>query len=144
MTQNKQTRLRWQELKPWFFAAFGLGLVGAALLVAGMVMLGLGHATMAEALIPVGVMFSATSVAPLILGFLHLIDSPVAKNQHCGRCRFYQPSEETYSRGKCGFIELPHLTTSDASCAHFQFSERAMVRERLNAAPEVLNSSREA
>lgn len=135
---------RWQSLKPWLFVALGLGLLGTALLTASVLALGAGQKVAADALTPVGIMIFAASIAPLMLGFLRFIDPPVTVNQQrCGRCRFYQATDASYAHGWCGAESMRHATVSTGGCVRFQFSERAMVREKLSAAPHVLNSRTE-
>jgi hypothetical protein len=135
---------RMQRVRPWFIAGGVLGLMGLIMLLVSFIALARGGRAVADALVPAGVMLLMTSGAPLMLGTLRFLDPPQASNQRCGRCRFYQPVTEGYTRGWCA-VERPRVvTTSDSTCGRYQFSERAMVRERLSQAPHVLNSRTEA
>jgi hypothetical protein len=132
------------RVRPWLIAASGLALVGLSMLIVSFIALARHGRDLADALVPVGIMLLVTSGAFLMMGLLRFLEPPQANAQRCGRCRFYLPATESYSRGWCG-VERPHLaTTSDAGCGRYQFSERAMVRDRLSQAPHVLNSRTEA
>lgn len=130
---------RWQSVRPWFASAlviFGMGLL---VLVASIITLAHGNVEMADALTPVGALLLVTSAAPLIFGLMKLVE--ISGPEHrCGRCAFYRPSDESYVRGICAADGGHAPTTSDNGCGRYAFSERAMVRERLNAAPHVLDS----
>ncbi len=130
------------RVRPWFIAAAALGLLGLSMLTVSLVALARHGRDLADALVPVGIMLLVTSGAPLLLGILRLIEPPQANTQRCGRCRFYQSVTADYTHGWCALERPRHATTSDAGCGRYQFSERAMVRDRLSQAPHVLNNSR--
>ncbi|HEY7355173.1 MAG TPA: hypothetical protein VH590_01870 [Ktedonobacterales bacterium] len=49
---------------------------------------------------------------------------------HCGRCRFYRPLDEGYALGRCRIDPRQRVMQRASSCRFFEYSERAMVRER--------------
>jgi hypothetical protein len=130
---------RWQSVRPWFVAALVIFGMGLAVLIGSIFVLGHGNAVMATSLIPVGALLLVTSAAPLIFGLMKLVEIS-GPEHHCGRCAFYHPSPEGYTRGICVVDGGQAPTTSDNGCGRYAFSERAMVRERLNAAPHILDS----
>jgi hypothetical protein len=125
---------------PLLLTALVLGGAGTAVILVS-VQLAANHQRMiADALTPIGVLLLWTCSAPLILGGLRLLDTTAERpKQHCGQCQFYRPATGDYRRGACGFEAPRRYTTHSDACAHFVYSERAMVRERLSAAPHVLN-----
>ena len=136
---------QWQQFRPWLFGALGLGATGIVLLGGSIVAAGNRQQALAGILASVGITVFAVCIIPLILGALRVLDPPPTVNQQrCGRCSFYQANADSYAHGLCGVEVLRRATTSDASCARFEFSERAMVREKLHAAPHILNSHTEA
>lgn len=144
-TRTTRPKSHWQQFKPWLFASLGLGLTGIALLSGSIVAAGEGWQAPAGILASVGITVFAVCIVPLILGTLRIIDPPPTVNQQrCGRCSFYQASAASYAHGLCAVEALRRATTSAASCPRFEFSERAMVREKLSEAPHILNSHTEA
>jgi hypothetical protein len=49
---------------------------------------------------------------------------------HCGRCRFYQALDAGYTSGNCRVDPLHRGVQRTAGCRFFEYSERAMVRDR--------------
>ena len=49
---------------------------------------------------------------------------------HCGRCRFYRPLDDGYALGRCRIDPRQRVMQRTSSCRFFEYSERAMVRER--------------
>jgi hypothetical protein len=134
---------RWQQMRPWLIASLVLAGLGVLCFVASIIALGRGARSVTDALTPVGVLFIATCATPLILGLVRVVDqSP--PDDRCGRCTFYRPSPDDYAHGTCMLDVARLATTSTDSCARFRYSERAMVRERLSAAPHILNSPSQA
>jgi len=142
-TANKRSS-RMQQVRPWFIASAALGLMGLALFTIGIIALGRGAHEITDALTPVGALFIAMCAAPLVLGLLRMAEPPPTPENRCGRCKFYKPGTENYARGVCGHESQHFVTTSDSTCMRFEFSQRAMVRERLSAAPHILNSPTQA
>jgi hypothetical protein len=135
---------RWQRVRPWFIAGGAIAALGLGMLLISLFAFAQHSRAIADALVPASVMVLVTSGAPLMFGLLRFMESPPTNTQRCGRCRFYQPVTEGYTRGWCA-IERPRTpTTNDGGCGRYQFSERAMVRERLSQAPHVLNSPTQA
>ncbi len=135
---------RLRRVRPWLISAAVLGLLGLSMLAVSMIALSRQERDVAEALVPAGIMLLVTSGAPLMLGILRFLEPPQTNTQHCGRCRFYLAVTEDYTHGWCAVERPRRATTSDAGCGRYQFSERAMVRDRLSQAPHVLNSRTEA
>ncbi|MBA3825247.1 MAG: hypothetical protein H0X24_15280 [Ktedonobacterales bacterium] len=132
------------RVRPWLIAGLVLALLGLMMLAISLIAFTHRGRDLADALVPAGIMLLVTSGAPLMLGLLRFLEPPGANTQRCGRCRFYQPVTEGYTRGWCT-VDRPRLsTTSDSGCGRYQFSERAMVRDRLSQAPHILNSRTEA
>ncbi len=134
---------RWQQMRLWLTASLVLAGLGVTAFVVSIVALGRGARSIADALTPVGVIFIATCAAPLVLGLMRAMDQP-PPDERCGRCTFYRPAKDDYARGTCMLDVARLATTSADTCGRFRYSERAMVRERLSAAPHVLNSPTQA
>ncbi len=49
---------------------------------------------------------------------------------HCGRCRFYRALDAGYTLGHCRVDPLQRVVQRTAGCRFFEYSERAMVRDR--------------
>lgn len=127
-----------QAALPWFITALILAVSGGLLISLSITFASAHQQAIADALMPVGVLLLAASTAPFILGSVRLTDTPTRSNQRCGRCKFYIPSSTDYGRGVCHVERPQRAVTSENGCSRFVFSERAMVRERLNEAPHVL------
>jgi hypothetical protein len=130
---------RWQSVRAWFVSALVIFSLGFFALVASIIALSRGNVVMADALTPVGALLLVTSAAPLIFGLMRLVEIS-APEHHCGRCALYRPAAENYARGICTLDGGHAPTTSANGCGRYIFSERAMVRERLHAAPHILDS----
>lgn len=49
---------------------------------------------------------------------------------HCGRCRFYQALDGQYALGRCRADPRQAIVRRTGACPFFDYSERAMVRDR--------------
>jgi len=49
---------------------------------------------------------------------------------HCGRCRFYRPLDSSYALGRCLADPRQRVRQRVDACPFFEYSERAMVRDR--------------
>lgn len=61
---------------------------------------------------------------------------------HCGRCRFYRPLDGSYALGRCRIDPRQRVMQRTNSCRFFEYSERAMVRERFAQRAEALARGR--
>lgn len=61
---------------------------------------------------------------------------------HCGRCRFYQPLDDGYALGRCRIDPRQRVVQRASSCRFFEYSERAMVRERFAQRAEAVARQR--
>jgi hypothetical protein len=133
------TRGRWNEPD-----AFGLA-TAAVITCMGLVLLvGFAAAEFTNAPLA-GVLFVFLSAPFLVLGglllllvFVEFILRRLRRIQnHCGRCRFYQPLEGQYTLGRCGADPREAKVHRTNGCPFFSYSERAMARERLAQRAEV-------
>jgi hypothetical protein len=61
---------------------------------------------------------------------------------HCGRCRFYQALNEEYTLGHCRADPREAVVHRTGNCTFFDYSERAMVRDRFAQRAETIARSR--
>ncbi|HEY7346807.1 MAG TPA: hypothetical protein VH599_00715 [Ktedonobacterales bacterium] len=56
---------------------------------------------------------------------------------HCGRCRFYQALDAGYGLGRCRADPREAVVHRTYGCSFFDYSERAMVRDRFAQQAEI-------
>ncbi|HLW00874.1 MAG TPA: hypothetical protein VKT82_19600 [Ktedonobacterales bacterium] len=67
----------------------------------------------------------------VLLGCVEFIFRRLKRIQsHCGRCRFYQALDAGYALGRCRVDPLQRVVQRTNGCRFFEYSERAMVRDR--------------
>lgn len=127
---------------PWLLLALVLSIAGLAMIGGGMAAFRAGQQGLTDTLTPLGALLLATSSAPLVLSIVRLLAQPaLPREQRCGRCQFYRPNAGGYQRGVCLVDRQRQPTTRQDTCERFEYSERAMVRDRLSAAPHVLGGA---
>jgi len=57
---------------------------------------------------------------------------------HCGRCRFYQALDAGYTLGRCRADPRERVVQRINGCPFFEYSERAMVRDRFAQQAEIV------
>jgi hypothetical protein len=57
---------------------------------------------------------------------------------HCGRCRFYRSLDDGYALGRCRIDPRQRVMQRTSGCRFFEYSERAMVRDRFAQRAEAL------
>jgi len=129
---------RFDISKPWLLLAIILGGAGAG--ITGIAFLpSMREQTIAHtAFLPMGLLLLATGTVPLIIGVIRLLEQPPLAINHCGRCKFYVANTANYASGLCGYGRA-HITLRESTCEHFNYSERAMVRDRFAEATQVMN-----
>jgi hypothetical protein len=144
-------RLRSQEARgrpnaPDSFSR-GPGLVLTAIglaLLAGFVWASAADAAPADELFIVfGCPFLVFGGILVLIGCVEVIWRRLRRIQnHCGRCRFYQALEGQYSLGHCRADPRQAMVHRTGACTFFDYSERAMVRDRFAQRAESLARSR--
>ncbi len=128
---------------PWLLTSTCIILFGLAVMCVSWLAAHSGQIELAASLSPISAMVLALGCFPLLVAVVRLLEKPPQKAERCGLCRYYLPAPDGYDRGKCGVSLERHPTVRTASCDRFEFSERAMVRDRLTGAPHIVNSGRE-
>lgn len=65
-----------------------------------------------------------------LLGIESLFRHVMRIQHHCGRCRFYRPLDASYALGRCQADPRQRVMQRIDACTFFEYSERAMVRDR--------------
>jgi hypothetical protein len=65
-----------------------------------------------------------------LLGIESLFRHVMRIQHHCGRCRFYRPLDASYTLGRCQADPRQRVMQRVDACTFFEYSERAMVRDR--------------
>lgn len=123
----------------------------------GLIMTGIGLALLAgfvwasaadaaptgELLIVVGSPFLVFGGLVLLMGCVESTWRRFRRIQnHCGRCRFYQALDGQYTLGRCRADPRQAVVHRTGACPFFDYSERAMVRDRFAQRAESLARSR--
>lgn len=123
--------------------SFRLGLAGMGLaLLAGFVWAVSAATPAGELLMLVGFPFLVFGGILLLIGCMELIWRRFRRIQHhCGRCRFYQALDGQYTLGRCRADPRQAVVQRTYACPFFDYSERAMVRDRFAQRAESLARS---
>jgi len=134
----------WNNPDPFGWATgIMLTSIGLALL-AGFVGAELANATpVGFLLLFFGAPFLVFGGVLLLLGFIESIYHRLRRiEHHCGRCQFYRTLDDGYSLGRCQADPRQRVMQRTNGCQFFEYSERAMVRDRFAQQAEIISRRR--